>query len=177
MDPTLEPNFKLTSSDGQLNPPPDPIFTIPKSGPIAPYVLADSNSSIDAPFNLKTNTKSKNKNRYRETVDAWESLQPSYTRTAKVLDHFNYEINVKRGGILTSTGEKIGVKIMLLAGGILIESMGEPNVWANADLPHILRNYSCLIVERTGSDIHSSLLSHDIMYEHRRIVLVNQQLI
>ena len=29
-------------------------------------------------------------------VDAWESLQPTYTRTAKVLDHFNHEINVKR---------------------------------------------------------------------------------
>ena len=392
MDPTRAPNFKPTSPDEQLNPPPDPVSTIPKSGPIIPYVLADYNSSIDAPFNLNTNTKSRNKNRCRhdnniqmssktpassssmsnaknhkhshhiplnlsdfqplsadispassvsssispsdiendsdknsdnnnnnedvkqrtrdaETsnsnllsdalinvgvkknqiadleevphgivrqaraledyefpthrlskklsdpnklplvivacgsfspitylhlrmfemaldsvneqtrfevvggyyspvndtyqkpglapshhrvrmcelacertsswlmVDAWESLQPSYTRTAKVLDHFNYEINVKRGGILTSTGEKIGVKIMLLAGGDLIESMGEPNVWADADLHHILGNYGCLIVERTGSDVRSFLLSHDIMYEHRRNVLVIQQLI
>ena len=32
-------------------------------------------------------------------VDAWESLQPKYTRTALVLDHFNEEINIKRGGI------------------------------------------------------------------------------
>ena len=39
-------------------------------------------------------------------VDAWESLQPSYTRTAKVLDHFNHEINIKRGGVATVTGEK-----------------------------------------------------------------------
>lgn len=400
MDPTRAPNFKPTSPDEQLIPPPDPISTIPKSGPIIPYVLADYNSSIDAPFNLNTNTKSKNKNRSRRNnnidassentissnsasktknhkhshhiplnlsdfqplsedispassipssmsssdaeedsdkliddndptsnnnkknkesenrktgdsetsspnlfsdvlinvgvkknqiadleevphgivrqaraledyefpthrlskklsdpnklplvivacgsfspitylhlrmfemaldsvneqtrfevvggyyspvsdtyqkpglapshhrvrmcelacertsswlmVDAWESLQPSYTRTAKVLDHFNHEINVKRGGILTSTGEKIGVKIMLLAGGDLIESMGEPNVWADADLHHILGNYGCLIVERTGSDVRSFLLSHDIMYEHRRNVLVIQQLI
>ncbi|CAL9733814.1 nicotinamide/nicotinic acid mononucleotide adenylyltransferase 1 [Monosporozyma servazzii] len=110
-------------------------------------------------------------------VDAWESLQPSYTRTAKVLDHFNHEINVKRGGITTCTGEKVGVKIMLLAGGDLIESMGEPNVWADADLHHILGNYGCLIVERTGSDVRSFLLSHDIMYEHRRNVLVIKQLI
>ena len=81
-------------------------------------------------------------------VDAWESLQPTYQRTAKVLDHFNYEINVKRGGVATVTGEMVGVKIMLLAGGDLIESMGEPNVWADADLHHILGNYGCLIVER-----------------------------
>lgn len=110
-------------------------------------------------------------------VDAWESLQPAYTRTAKVLDHFNDEINVKRGGILTATGAKAGVKIMLLAGGDLIESMGEPNVWADSDLHHILGNYGCLIVERTGSDVRSFLLSHDIMYEHRRNVLVIKQLI
>ncbi|KAH3901686.1 probable Nicotinamide-nucleotide adenylyltransferase 1 [Saccharomycodes ludwigii] len=110
-------------------------------------------------------------------VDAWESLQPEYTRTAKVLDHFNEEINLKRGGVQTITGEKIGAKIMLLAGGDLIESMGEPNVWADADLHHILGNYGCLIVERTGTDVRSFLLSHDIMYEHRRNILVIKQLI
>ncbi|CDR39473.1 CYFA0S03e03752g1_1 [Cyberlindnera fabianii] len=110
-------------------------------------------------------------------VDAWESLQPTYTRTAKVLDHFNEEINVKRGGVLTPDGTKRGVKIMLLAGGDLIESMGEPNVWADEDLHHILGRYGCLIVERTGSDVRSFLLSHDIMYEHRANVLVIKQLI
>jgi nicotinamide mononucleotide adenylyltransferase len=110
-------------------------------------------------------------------VDAWESLQPKYTRTALVLDHFNEEINIKRGGILSKSGEKRGVKIMLLAGGDLIESMGEPDVWADQDLHHILGKYGCLIVERTGSDVRSFLLSHDIMYEHRRNVLVIKQLI
>ncbi|CCE80331.1 Piso0_003445 [Millerozyma farinosa CBS 7064] len=110
-------------------------------------------------------------------VDAWESLQPKYTRTALVLDHFNEEINLKRGGIRTSTGEHRGVKIMLLAGGDLIESMGEPDVWADQDLHHILGKYGCLIVERTGTDVRSFLLSHDIMYQHRRNVLLIKQLI
>mmetsp|Transcript_3847 Transcript_3847/g.3741 ORF Transcript_3847/g.3741 Transcript_3847/m.3741 type:complete len:384 (+) Transcript_3847:98-1249(+) len=110
-------------------------------------------------------------------VDAWESLQPKYTRTALVLDHFNEEINIKRGGIMTQSGEKRGVKIMLLAGGDLIESMGEPDVWADQDLHHILGKYGCLIVERAGADVRSFLLSHDIMYEHRRNFLVIKQLI
>lgn len=110
-------------------------------------------------------------------VDAWELLQLKYTRTALVLDHFNEEINIKRGGIRTTLGEPRGVKIMLLAGGDLIESMGEPDVWADQDLHHILGKYGCLIVERTGSDVRSFLLSHDIMYEHRRNVLVIKQLI
>ncbi|KAK9449140.1 uncharacterized protein V1518DRAFT_417262 [Limtongia smithiae] len=110
-------------------------------------------------------------------VDAWESLQPSYQRTAVVLDHFNYEINVRRGGVKTKSGERRPCKIMLLAGGDLIESMGDPNVWADDDLHHILGRYGCLIVERTGSDVRSFLLSHDIMYEHRKNVIVIKQLI
>lgn len=110
-------------------------------------------------------------------VDAWESLQPGYSPTALVLDHFNHEINIRRAGIATSSGRRKGVKIMLLAGGDLIESMGEPNVWAEKDLHHILGRYGCLIVERTGSDVRSFLLSHDIMYEHRRNVLLIKQLI
>ncbi|KAK9235583.1 hypothetical protein V1525DRAFT_347991 [Lipomyces kononenkoae] len=110
-------------------------------------------------------------------VDAWESLQPTYQRTAVVLDHFNYEINVKRGGIKTKTGERRPAKIMLIAGGDLIESMGDPNVWAEEDLHHILGRYGCLIVERTGSDVRSFLLSHDILYEHRHNVIVIKQLI
>ena len=66
---------------------------------------------------------------------------------------------------------------MLLAGGDLIESMGEPDVWADQDLHHILGKYGCLIVERTGSDVRSFLLSHDILYEHRKNILVIKQLI
>lgn len=112
-------------------------------------------------------------------TDAWESLQPQYQRTAHVLDHFNYEINVKRRGISCPTvkGGRRGVKIMLLAGGDLIESMGETNVWLDEDLKHILGRYGCMIVERTGSDVRSFLLSHDIMYENRHNVLVIKQLI
>ncbi|KAK7203204.1 hypothetical protein BZA70DRAFT_284113 [Myxozyma melibiosi] len=110
-------------------------------------------------------------------VDAWESLQPTYQRTAVVLDHFNYEINVLRRGVKTKSGERRPVKILLLAGGDLIESMGDPNVWADEDLHHILGRYGCLIIERTGSDVRSFLLSHDIMYQHRHNVIVIKQLI
>ncbi|ODV61827.1 nicotinamide/nicotinic acid mononucleotide adenylyltransferase [Ascoidea rubescens DSM 1968] len=111
-------------------------------------------------------------------VDAWESLQPKYTRTALVFDHFNEEINIKREGIYNSKIEKkINVKIMLLAGGDLIESMGEPDLWDDSDLTHILGNYGCLIVERTGSDVRSFLLGHDILYQHRKNILVIKQLI
>lgn len=99
-------------------------------------------------------------------VDAWESLQDEYQRTAVVLDHFDDEINgprlaktssrpnstsasavssgttsssateesKERGGVLLSDGTRKRIKIMLLAGGDLIQSMGEPGVWASADV-------------------------------------------
>lgn len=102
-------------------------------------------------------------------VDAWESLQDEYQRTAVVLDHFDDEINgprlaktssrpntavngttstaassssspassgegKERGGVLLSDGSRKRIKIMLLAGGDLIQSMGEPGIWASADV-------------------------------------------
>ncbi|CAJ0751530.1 6801_t:CDS:2 [Entrophospora sp. SA101] len=88
-------------------------------------------------------------------VDAWETLQDTYTRTALVLDHFKGEINEKRGGVMMPDGKRRPVKILLLAGG----------------------NYGVLIVERTGSDVWGFLLSHDMLYKHRKNVYVIKQLI
>ncbi|CAG8609120.1 17329_t:CDS:2 [Cetraspora pellucida] len=66
-------------------------------------------------------------------VDAWESLQSEYTQTAIVMDHFNEEINNKRGGIVTTDGKSRKVKVMLLAGGDLIESFKVPKLWLDED--------------------------------------------
>ncbi|SNX85624.1 probable NMA2 - nicotinate-nucleotide adenylyltransferase [Melanopsichium pennsylvanicum] len=111
-------------------------------------------------------------------VDAWESLQDEYQRTAVVLDHFHEEINgPNNGGVLLSDGTRKNVKIMLLAGGDLIQSMGEPGIWATADLHHILGQYGCLIVERTGADVWSFLLSHDLLWKYRRNLKIVKQTI
>ncbi|KAJ1970622.1 Nicotinamide/nicotinic acid mononucleotide adenylyltransferase 1, partial [Dimargaris cristalligena] len=110
-------------------------------------------------------------------VDPWESIQPAYQRTAPVLDHFNEQLNGLIGGMPLSTGERKPFKIMLLAGGDLIQSFGEPNVWASKDLHRILGGYGCTIIERTGTDVYDFLLSHDILFEHRRNVHVVKQLI
>lgn len=112
-------------------------------------------------------------------VDAWESLQDKYQRTAVVLDHFDAEINGtgEERGFVMSDGTRREVKIMLLAGGDLIQSMGEPGVWANEDLNHILGLYGCLIVERTGADVWSFLLSHDLLWKYRRNLTVVKQTI
>ncbi|KAF9161852.1 Nicotinamide/nicotinic acid mononucleotide adenylyltransferase 1 [Actinomortierella ambigua] len=112
-------------------------------------------------------------------VDGWESLQPSYQRTAVVLDHFQEKLNGTENdkGIQLKSGGHKPIKIMLLAGGDLVQSFAAPDVWATADLHHIIGNYGCLILERTGSDVYEFLLSHDILYKHRRNVFVIKQLI
>lgn len=110
-------------------------------------------------------------------VDSWEALQPSYQRTAVVLDHFYDELNKKMGGMAMEDGEKQEIQILLLAGGDLIESMGSKDVWASSDLHHILGQYGCMVIERTGSDVWEFLLSHDILYEHKDKIHVVKQVI
>lgn len=55
-------------------------------------------------------------------VDPWEAIQPDYVLTAKVLDHFDYEINQVLGGVEDVDGNKVKVQISLLAGADLIET-------------------------------------------------------
>lgn len=109
-------------------------------------------------------------------VDPWEASQPDYTRTALVLEHFDEHLN-GAGGIALQDGTKKRIKIVLLAGGDLIESFGEPGVWSEPDLHIILGRFGCLIIERTGADVWAFLLSHDILYQHRKNVIVVKQLI
>ncbi|KAI3632939.1 hypothetical protein MIR68_009014 [Amoeboaphelidium protococcarum] len=103
-------------------------------------------------------------------VDEWESQQSVFQRTAIVLDHFHRELNEKMK-------PSRPIRLMLLAGGDLIESFQIPNLWDVQDLHHILGDYGCLVLERTGADTHSFLLEDDILYMHRKNVFVIKQLI
>jgi nicotinamide mononucleotide adenylyltransferase len=69
-------------------------------------------------------------------VDPWEAGQPEYQRTAVVLDHFDEMLNGKdgEGGVEMRDGTRRKYKVMLLAGGDLIESFGEPGVWSEPDV-------------------------------------------
>ncbi|KAF3935202.1 hypothetical protein ABW19_dt0200241 [Dactylella cylindrospora] len=95
-------------------------------------------------------------------VDTWEPFCKEYLPTAKVLDHFDYELNTVRGGakVVDKDGNEVGrkpYKIVLLAGADLIMTMSEPGVWAPEDLDHILGKYGAFIVERAGTDIDAAL--------------------
>lgn len=80
------------------------------------------------------------------SVDPWEALHSEYLETAKVLDHFDHEINEVNGGVDTPDGKK-KCHIALLAGADLIQTMSTPGVWAAKDIDYILRRYGAFIVE------------------------------
>lgn len=56
-------------------------------------------------------------------VDPWEAMREEYTPTAKVLDHFAREVNEVMGGVEGTDGVKRPVRIALLAGADLIQTM------------------------------------------------------
>ncbi len=56
-------------------------------------------------------------------VDPWEATREQYVPTAKVLDHFEYEINEVLGGAEKPDGTRVPMQIVLLAGADLIQTM------------------------------------------------------
>ncbi|KAI5308361.1 hypothetical protein KEM55_005922 [Ascosphaera atra] len=114
-------------------------------------------------------------------IDPWEPMQKEYVPTAKVLDHFDHEINTIGQGIETGetdpeTGKpkRKSVRIALLAGADLIHTMSTPGVWSQGDLDHILGKYGTFIVERTGTDIDEAIAS---LQQYQQNIYVIHQMI
>ena len=59
-------------------------------------------------------------------VDPWEATRDEYQPTAKVLDHFNYELNEVLGGAERPDGSRVPFRIILLAGADLVQTMSTP---------------------------------------------------
>lgn len=90
-------------------------------------------------------------------VDPWEAESPTYIPTARVLDHFDYEINHVMGGIECTDGTRKRAKIVLLAGADLIQTLSTPGVWDARDVEHILGEYGVFVLERTGTELDTAL--------------------
>jgi nicotinamide mononucleotide adenylyltransferase len=92
-------------------------------------------------------------------VDPWEPLHKEYLPTVKVLDHFDHELNEVMGGIEDANGNKQRIHVALLAGADLIQTMSTPGLWASEDLNRILGHYGAFILERSGTDIGTWIVS------------------
>ena len=71
----------------------------------------------------------------------------------------DHELNEVLGGVETKDGERKKVRVALLAGADLIQTMSTPGVWAPEDLDHILGRYGAFIIERAGTETDEALQS------------------
>ncbi|KAI0997956.1 hypothetical protein K3495_g10236 [Podosphaera aphanis] len=113
---------------------------------------------VDAVHRLKMCELAVNETQDWLMVDPWEAQQTRYMPTAQVLDHFEYEINQVLGGAVRPDGTRVPMKIALLAGADLIQTMSTPGVWSEQDLEHILGQYGVFVVERSGTDLEDALI-------------------
>ncbi|KAH9811527.1 hypothetical protein DFH28DRAFT_981204 [Melampsora americana] len=110
-------------------------------------------------------------------VDPWEARQIEYSPTARVLDHFDHQLNSIGNGVLSvQTGLRKPIRIILLAGSDLIQTMSEPGLWAEEDLHHILSRYGCYIIERAESEIDQSLFSPSSVHSRSPLSLYKHQI-
>ncbi|KAJ3316164.1 hypothetical protein HDU76_002031 [Blyttiomyces sp. JEL0837] len=118
-------------------------------------------------------------------VDDWEARQPEAQRTAVVLEHFEECLNGTKDGGIVVNGKRKRINIMFIAGGDLIQSFADFQIkngekiplWSPQDLDIILGKFGCLVIERTGADVHDYLLSNQKLFDHRKKVHVIKQLI
>ncbi|CAL8324016.1 unnamed protein product [Merluccius merluccius] len=123
------------------------------------------------------------------TVDSWESLQPEWVETAKVVRHHygelvaaeqtNNEVEVdtviygkKRRVDDHSSSHQKGShdnpRLFLLCGADVLESFGVPNLWKQEDIGELVGRYGVVCITRNGSDVEKFVHQSDSLWCHRR---------
>lgn len=127
------------------------------------------------------------------TVDSWESLQPEWVETAKVVRHHYDELlaaewihddvdtvkNAKKRRIEENYFEgsshhkrRDGPQLMLLCGADVLESFGVPNLWKQEDIAEIVGRYGLVCITRSGSDPNKFIHQSDTLWKYRRNIHV-----
>ncbi|KAM3872392.1 nicotinamide/nicotinic acid mononucleotide adenylyltransferase 1-like [Diretmus argenteus] len=117
------------------------------------------------------------------SVDPWESLQPEWVETAKVVRHHYGELVAaeknsdevdtvkyakKRRRKENSFGGKDDPQLMLLCGADVLESFGVPDLWKQEDMTEIVGRYGMVCITRSGNDPHKFIHQSDMLWKHRR---------
>jgi len=98
-------------------------------------------------------------------TDAWEILQPEYSRTRIVLTHFKDQVD----HYYQSVKQQVSPRILLLCGADLLESFVKEGVWRQEDVDYILENFGTACVERDiGASVPNLIFDHDVLYKNRR---------
>ncbi|TRY82507.1 hypothetical protein DNTS_013824 [Danionella cerebrum] len=120
------------------------------------------------------------------TVDAWESQQPEWVETAKVVRHHHTEILAdednnnddvdtvrcgKRRKVMQNTNTE-NAHLNLLCGADVLESFAVPNLWKPDDIEEIVGRYGVACITRCGSDAEKFINQSDVLYKHRKNIHV-----
>ncbi|CAL8254536.1 unnamed protein product [Arctogadus glacialis] len=117
-------------------------------------------------------------------VDTWESLQPDWVETAKVVRHHYEELKAAQrdqgeDGTVScgkkrrmeeehpSTNEAQPPQLFLLCGADVLESFGVPNLWKPEDVEE-LAGHGVVCITRGGSDPEKFVHQSDVLWRHRR---------
>ncbi|XP_026729558.1 nicotinamide/nicotinic acid mononucleotide adenylyltransferase 1 [Trichoplusia ni] len=65
-----------------------------------------------------------------------------------------------------------GVTVKLLCGADLLESFATPGLWSDEDLETIVGRHGLVVVSRAGSDPGRFIYESDMLYKHRKNVLI-----
>ncbi|XP_067449707.1 nicotinamide/nicotinic acid mononucleotide adenylyltransferase 1 [Thunnus thynnus] len=126
------------------------------------------------------------------TVDSWESLQPEWVETAKVVRHHYEELltteqnnddvdtvkYTKKRRIQENcegTSEhkrRDNPHLMLLCGADVLESFGTPNLWKQEDIAEIVGRYGLVCISRSGNDPHKFIHQSDMLWKYRKNIHV-----
>uniref|UniRef100_A0A3Q3KAI0 Nicotinamide-nucleotide adenylyltransferase n=1 Tax=Monopterus albus TaxID=43700 RepID=A0A3Q3KAI0_MONAL len=123
-------------------------------------------------------------------VDSWESLQPEWVETNKVVRHHYDELAAEQNDddvdtVKYSKKRRINKQVycfegsshqkrrgcpqlMLLCGADVLESFGQPNLWKQEDINEIVSFYGLVCVTRSGSDPHKFIQQSDTLWKYRR---------
>ncbi|XP_051981028.1 nicotinamide/nicotinic acid mononucleotide adenylyltransferase 1-like isoform X1 [Xyrauchen texanus] len=130
------------------------------------------------------------------TVDDWESQQPEWVETAKVVRHHHTKLSSSENYIddvdtvkcgkrrkleqhesICQNSSHINTKadtshLQLLCGADVLESFGVPNLWKPEDIEEIVGRYGIACITRCGSDPENFIYQSDVLYRHRKNIHV-----
>lgn len=99
-------------------------------------------------------------------VDAWEALQPSYQRTLTVLARVANALHC-----LESVDDG-SIRVMLLCGADLLESMTIPGIWLPDQLQTIFQDYGLVCILRGGRDMGMLISEDSILSQYKENIFV-----
>lgn len=127
------------------------------------------------------------------TVDAWESVQPEWVETAKVVRHHHDVLLAAEQNIDDVDTVKYAKKrrieenhfggsshprssdishLMLLCGADVLESFGIPNLWKQEDIAEIVGRYGIVCITRNGCEPDKFIHQSDMLWKHRKNIQV-----